>query len=362
MKILFLANDAHGLYNFRLELLQKLIKSNEVFIALPYDDIISEFQALGCRFFETPIDRRATNPITDLKLLLNYKSIIKKVKPDVVLTYTIKPNVYGGFICRILRIPYLTTITGLGSAIENEGFLKKIALLLYKISLKNSSCIFFQNEDNQKVFRDKKIMVGPNRLIPGSGVNLQHYQLLEYPTDETINFVCIGRLMREKGIEHYFDTAEYVRRNYPDTVFHLIGDYEEDYENRIKELKERDIIQFHGRQKDVRTFHRISNCTIHPSYLEGMSNVLLESAACGRPIIATNIGGCKEIVDDGVNGFLVEKKQSQDLINKVEQFLALSHEEKKQMGLSSRKKVENGFDRQIVINAYLDEIDKTQES
>jgi glycosyltransferase involved in cell wall biosynthesis len=358
MKILILANSDSGLYEFRRELLERLLKEHEVYISLPYGDMIPKMQAMGCVFIDTAVNRRGQNPITDLKLLMQYKKIIKTVEPDAVLTYTIKPNVYGGIACRMLRVPYLTNITGLGSAFEREGLLKEAALRLYKRALKKASCVFFQNEENREYFCRKKVVSGHHLLIPGSGVNLEHYGLLEYPAGDQVHFLFIGRLMKDKGIEHYLEAAEHIRGKYPFTAFHILGSCEQDYEGRLKECMDRGVVTYHGRQEDVRAFHKFSSCTIHPSYSEGMSNVMLESAACGRPVIASNISGCKEIIDEGVNGYLFEKKNSRDLIVKVERFLALEPEARRKMGLAGRKKVERCFNRQLVIDAYIKELRK----
>src|SRR5437868_10651112 len=190
-KILVMANNDGGLYKFRKELLEELVKSNKVYVSLPYGDFVPMLKEIGCTFIDTPINRRGTNPITDFKLLMKYKNIVKKIKPDVVLTYTIKPNVYGGLACRMSKVSYIANITGLGSAVENAGLLQKITLFLYKISLKKAKCIFFQNKENEEFFNKKRITCGNHRLIPGSGVNLKHYTLLKYPNDEKVNFLFI---------------------------------------------------------------------------------------------------------------------------------------------------------------------------
>lgn len=358
-KILILANNDVGLYKFRKELIEELLKEHEVFISLPDGEFVKELVVLGCEFINTEISRRGTNPITDFRLMLNYKRILKRIKPDVVLTYTIKPNIYGGMMCRLAKVPYIPNITGLGTAVENAGVLQSITVILYKIALKNASCVFFQNEKNAEFINEKRIIKGRQKVIPGSGVNLNHYELLEYPNDDEVSFLFISRIMKQKGIDQYLEAAEYVRRKYPFTQFHILGFCEEAYEEKLNEMHKKGTIQYHGMQNDIRSFHKRSNCTIHPTYYpEGMSNVLLESAACGRPIITTNRSGCKEIVDDGVNGYVVEQKNSQDLIKKIEGFIALRQAEKKQMGLAGRVKVEKEFDRQIVVDAYIEEIAK----
>jgi glycosyltransferase involved in cell wall biosynthesis len=359
MKILVLANFGMGLYNFRKELLVELIKQNhEVYISLPNDEYVPKLEDLGCKFIDTPVSRRGTNPFTDLKLLMNYTKIIKNVNPDAVLTYTIKPNVYGGLACRLSNVPFIANITGLGTAVENGGLLQKITLFLYKVSLKKAKCVFFQNEENKELLTKKEIVNGNHKILPGSGVNLSHYTLLDYPSDENINFLFISRVMKEKGIDQYLDAATYIKDKYPNTVFHIVGFCEDAYEDKLKEMQEKGIIKYHGKQSDVRVFHKISHCTIHPTYYpEGMSNVLLESAACGRPIITTNRSGCREIVDDFINGYVVEQENSKDLIEKIEMFLELSYEDKKRMGLYGREKVEQEFDRKIVIEAYLEKLE-----
>ncbi|PFW49657.1 glycosyltransferase family 4 protein [Priestia megaterium] len=356
-KILILANNDVGLYKFRKELIQELVKKYKVYISLPYGDYIPELKELGCNFIDTAISRRGTNPITDLKLLRNYRSILRDVKPDVVLTYTIKPNVYGGLACRMSGVPYIANITGLGTAVEKGGILQKITLTLYKVSLKEAKCVFFQNKENEE-FLNKRITISNHRLIPGSGVNLEYYSLLDYPKDEMVHFLFIARVMKEKGIDQYLEAAEYIKKKYPKTIFHILGFCEQNYEDKLKEMQDKGFIEYHGMQSDVREFHKISHCTIHPTYYpEGMSNVLLESAACGRPVITTNRSGCREIVEDEINGYIVEQQNSQELIRKIERFLNINYEGKKKMGLAGRDKVEEEFDRQIIIDAYLEEID-----
>ncbi|NUU75302.1 glycosyltransferase family 4 protein [Paenibacillus xylanilyticus] len=357
-RILILANSDVGLYKFRKELIEKLVMENELYVSLPYGEFTSKLKEMGCKFINTPISRRGTNPITDLKLLMDYIKIIKNIKPNAVLTYTIKPNVYGGLACRIKGIPLLANITGLGSALENGGLLQKVTLLLYRVSLKRASCVFFQNKEN-KEFLLKKITVSNYQLLPGSGVNIEDYLLLEYPPQDKINFLFIARIMKEKGIDQYLEAAEYIKEKYPNTTFHVLGPCEEAYESKLRMMQEKEMIHYHGMQSDVKKFLRFSHCTIHPTYYpEGMSNVLLESAACGRPIITTNRSGCREIVDDGVNGYIVEQKNSKDLIEKIERFLNLDYDSKRKMGLKGREKIEREFNRQIVVDAYSKTIEK----
>src|SRR5690625_3603931 len=357
-KILILTNSINGLYNFRRELVDRLIQDGfEVIISAPIDEKTDFFTKLGTKNIATPINSRGKNPLSDIKLLIKYIKILKAVKPNVVLSYTIKPNVYGGLACRLFNIPILANITGLGSAVEKKGLLQNITLFLYRVSLRKASCIFFQNEENQKFFTSKNIGTDTHKLIPGSGVNLEHFKVLDYPDEREVNFLFIARIIKEKGIDKYLEAAEYIRGKYPYTRFHIIVDSDEQYNNRLIGMQNKGIVTYHGRQNDVREFHKISHCTIHPTYYpEGMSNVLLESAASGRPIITTNRAGCREVVNDNVNGYIAEQKNSEDLIKKIEDFLRLDYKDKIQMGLEGRKKVEREFDRQIIVNAYMTEI------
>lgn len=360
MKVLVLSNFGMGLYKFRKELLQELIKQgHEVFVSLPNDEYIPLLKNLGCEYIESKVDRRGTNPLSDMKLLLSYIKIINKIKPNIVLTYTIKPNVYGGIACRITKTPYLPNITGLGTAVENEGLMQKITLNLYKIALKNAECIFFQNEPNRQFFIDRGIIKNKSKVIPGSGVNLEQHPYEEYPSDkENIRLLFIGRIMKAKGIDELLEAARQIKVSIKNVEFHLVGFCEEGYSEELRELNDSGIIHYHGQQDDVHKFIKDSHATILPSYHEGTSNVLLESASTGRPILASNVTGCKETFDDGVSGIGFEVKSVKALISAIQQFLALPHENKKQMGIAGRKKMEQEYDRKIVINAYLEQISR----
>jgi len=357
-KILILANNDIGLYNFRKELLETLVSLKyKVYISLPNGNKISELINLGCEFIETDVNRRGKNPLKDLKLLKKYKKIMSEIRPDCVLTYTIKPNVYGGMVAASLKIPYIANITGLGTALENPGPLQKITKLLYKKGLKKASCVFFQNAENKAFFEENKIGKFKKRLIPGSGVNLEKHSVCEYLNEDIIKFLFIGRIMKSKGIDELIEAIKKVKEKYNNATFDFLGGTEnEEYLKLMKSEQNNGILKYHGVVNNVHEWIAESHCTILPSYHEGTANVLLESAAAARPVITTNVAGCKEIVEDGVTGFLCEVRNSQDLAEKIEKFINLSYEEKKQMGLLGRKKVEKEYDRNIVINAYMEEI------
>lgn len=359
MKVMILANSSSGLYEFRRELLEELIKNKyKVFICLPDGDYIDEMKEMGCEFIRCDLlDRHGTNPIKELKLLSFYKNILKEKKPDIVFTYTIKPNVYGGLACGMLNIPYVANITGLGTAVENGGMMQVVTLTLYKFGLRKAQKVFFQNAENRDFMLSRKVVKGAYDLLPGSGVNLERYVAEAYPTTETIDFVFIGRVMKEKGVDQYFEAAEYIREKYPQTRFHVCGTFEQDYRERLSDLHDRGIVNYHGKVKDMKSIYKMVSCTVHPTYYpEGLSNVLLESSASARPIITTNRAGCREVIDDGVNGYICKAKDSSDLILQIEKFLSLSLEQRREMGLAGRLKVEKEFNRKIVVNKYLQEV------
>lgn len=358
MKILILTNNIDGLYRFRMEVVKAMRdKGHDVAISGPFDDMNKYFEEIGCILINTVFNRKGTNPIKDIGLILLYRKLILQNKPDAVLSYTIKPNLYGGMACQICGIPQIVNITGLGSAVENPGWLQKLTIVLYKVGLRKAKTVFFQNKANME-FCEKKGMVKSNKvLIPGSGVNLQYHTLQEYPADGCIKFIFISRLLKEKGIEEYFEAATRIKRLYPNTEFHILGACEEAYDEKLSNLQKKGIVVYHGEQPDVRKYIGETHCTIHPSYYpEGMSNVLLESCAAGRAIITTNRPGCGEIIDDGKNGFVVNEKDTDSLVAAIEKFIHLPYKQKIEMGMNARKKVEKEFDRQIVVDAYLKEI------
>jgi galacturonosyltransferase len=360
MRILLLTNSLLGLHTIRMEVIKAIKdKGHDVIISGPSHEIQRVFEDSGCKMVDTKLDRKSMNPLKDIELILHYRKLIRKTNPDVVLTYTIKPNLYGGMACQMCHVPQIANVTGLGSAVENPGWLQRLTILLYKIGLRNAHTIFFQNKANMEFCQKHKMVKGNLKLLPGSGVNLQYHAFQSYPAeDEPIRFIFVSRLLREKGIEEYLTAAKEVRCKHPNVEFHILGTCEEDYKGILDELQKDGTVIYHGRQSDVRPFIGKAWCMVHPSfYPEGMSNVLLESCAAGRPVITTDRPGCGEIVEVGVNGFLVKQRDGLDVAKKVEQFMALPYEKKLEMGQAARRKVEQEFDRQIVVNAYLKEID-----
>ena len=358
-RVLVLTNSIGGLYSFRKEVIKAIVDAGyELFVSEPddNDERVKYFEGIGCHNIRIDFNRRGMNPLADLKLMLKYRKLIKKLRPKAVLTYTIKPNVYGGIACRLTSTPQIANMTGLGDAVENGGWLQKLTVLLYRMGIKKAKRVFFQNRANREFCLDLGIANKSSILLPGSGVNLQYHTYQEYPEDGTVIFLFIARLLKDKGTDEYFEMAEAIKEKYPQTVFQILGSVEGNYQKRLETLASKGIIVHLGTTSDVRPFLAKAHCTIMPSYHEGMSNVNLESAANGRPVITTNVPGCRETVDDGKTGFLVEPRSTHSLIRCVERFLGLPYEQKVLMGKDGRSKMEREFDRQIVVKEYLNAI------
>lgn len=350
-KILILANSSSGLYDFRKELIMALEKSGKVVASVPDGDKIQNLHKIGCKIITTPIDRRGVNPVTDIKLFRNYIRILKHEKPTLVITYTIKPNVYGGFACRIMKIPYAANITGLGTAFQKTGLLQNIVTLLYKIGLKRATTVFFENMENREIFLEHKIVSEKQTcLLNGAGVNLEYFSMIEYPQDENITrFLFIGRVMREKGIEELLGAMQRLVADGEQCVLDILGDYEENYADKIKNFEAEGWLHYYGYQADVRPFIANAHCFVLPSWHEGMANTNLECAAMGRPVITSNIYGCKEAVIQDVSGILCEKQDAESLYQAMKRFLQMSREERRNMGANGRKHMEIVFDKEKVV-------------
>lgn len=362
-KILILGNSHLVVFKFRRELVEKLIAEGyDVWVCFqngPFGEGQKAADHYGCHFIENHIDRRGTNPFKDVQLIIEYFSIMKQVKPDVVLAYTVKPDVYGGIVCRMLKIPFVPNITGLGKGLAEGGLTQKLTGLLYKWAVKKAKCVFFQNDSDKIFFDKKKITYKKGIILPGSGVNIHRFEPIPYPQEDTsVKFIFIARVMKAKGIEQFFDAAHEIRKKYPGTEFHVCGYCEEDYKEILDQKAATGEIIYHGLVEDVKEYEAYCHCVVLPSFHpEGISNVLLEGAACARPLITTDRPGCRETVTDGVTGYLVKERDSVDLIEKMEKFIGLSNIERRDMGLRGRDRIEREFDRNIVVDAYLREIE-----
>lgn len=353
-KLLILANSDSAIFKFRTELIESLSNDFKIGIGIPFGQYMKEIANEKYEFYNVPVNRHGLNPIEDIKLIFSYHKLIKKFKPDVVLQYTIKPNLYGSIVCGWNKIPCICNITGLGSAVETPGALQKMLIIMYKFAMLKVHTIFFQNEHGREFFIKNHIgKISQYFQLPGSGVNLSRFKPLDYPDVTIQKFLFVARVIKEKGIEEFLYTAEEFKKLGLKAEFHICGACEEAYQDILKKKNDEGIIVYHGLVKDMRKMYEDATCITLPSYYpEGQSNVLLEGAASCRPLITTDHPGCREAVNDGETGFLVRKKDTKDLFDKCLAMYNKSVEERKTMGLAGRKKIEEEFDRNIVINAY----------
>lgn len=358
MKFLVITNHSYMLYQFRTELLLKLKEYGEVVISMPFKGHHDDFVSMGFKCIDTKLDRRGVNPVEDLGLYRFYKKLMKEEKPDIVITYSIKPNVYAGFLCRKMKIPYFVNVQGLGTAFQSQP-MALIATQMYKTGLKKARAVFFENQFNADEFVNRHIIPREKEVVlNGAGVNLELYQFKPYPSEENgIHILYLGRIMKEKGIEETFAAMERLKPKYGDkVVFDVVGFFEDEYKERVEQLQKDGIIVFHGFQPNPRPYYASAHAVVQASYHEGMNNVLLEGAATGRALITTDIPGCREAVEEGVNGFLCKKQDVDTLADCIEQFLNLTTERRKGMGEAARKKMENEFDKKMIVRQTVEVI------
>lgn len=359
MRVVIITNFGQGLYNFRKELLEKFIELHyHVDILMPKDYYTEKIEKLGCSVSPISIDRRGMNPIKDFHTMIEIYHLTKKLSPDIVLTYTIKPNIYGGIISRILKLKYIVNITGLGSSFQRKGIFNQLIQKLYGLSVKKADWVFIQNNEIQGILKEKKLINENNSVIPGSGVCLQSFPFMKLNHDSTFHFLFLGRLMREKGIYEFLEAAKVIVSKFPNVYFDIVGMKDDDIQ---MESYLNEYIVYHGKTDDSKKYYEKCTCLIQPSYHEGMSNVVLEACSCGRPCLVSNIPGCKEIVEDGVNGFLFEPHCAEGIVSSIEKIMALDQQELLKMSFAARKCVETKFNRSIVIDAYIQKMKELEE-
>ena len=352
-KILIITNHSYMLYRFRLELIQKLSEEHEVILSMPFVGHEDDFQKLGFQCIETKLERRGMNPLKDLSLIKEYRRQLKEIQPDLVITFSIKPNIYAGWLCGRERIPYAAVVQGLGSAFDRP-FLSRLVSLLYRSALMKAMAVFFENETDAQFFVEKNLVsFAKIKVLPGAGVNLKTYEYKKYPKNEVFRFAYIGRIMKEKGISELFEACEKLREKGYHFILDLVGFYEDELKDIYKKEVDRQVIKGyaddHGFKEDPRPYYEMADCIVMPSYHEGMSNVLLEAAAMGRPVITTDIPGCREAVDDKESGLLVKPRDTASLTEAMETMLKKTRKERESMGKAGRRKMEETFDKDKVV-------------
>lgn len=363
MKIVISSNTSWSIYNFRLNLIRALREEGfEVIIVAPYDKYTDALKK-KFEYHDIFMNNKGTNPIEDFQTFFQYYKLYKKIKPSLALHYTIKPNIYGTLANSLLGIKTINNISGLGTLFIKQGFSTTIAKFLYKISLSRSSKVFFQNKDDYHLFINEKLVhIDKCGVLPGSGVDVKKFYPIQVTKkDNYFKFLLIARMLWDKGVGEYVEAAKIIKNKYKNVQFLLLGPIGVNNltaipKKQIEKWEEEQIINYLGETQHVKEQIAQVDCVVLPSYREGTSRTLLEAASMAKPIVTTNVPGCKEVVDDGVNGFLCRLKDSKDLSEKMEKILNLSEKERVKMGKRSREKIIKEFDEKIVIDKYIQTI------
>ncbi|MEA2018464.1 MAG: glycosyltransferase family 4 protein [Campylobacterota bacterium] len=368
-KIAIVLNSAWQAYNFRLNLARSFKQNGyEVVLIAPYDEKYSELIKKEFEFYDVNIDAKGINPISDLKTMIALYRLYKTLNLDIVLNFTIKPNIYSSIVSGVLGIKSISNITGLGTIFIKQSIVTKIAKLLYKTALGFNSKVFFQNNDDKNLFVENKLVSKEKTdLLPGSGVDLDKFISIKKEDDGVFRFLLIARLLKDKGILEYIEAAKIIENlelkidNYSDVEFQILGavgvaNKTAISKDELQQWVDDDLVNYLGTTDNVQEVIAQSDCVVLPSYREGTPRSLLEACAMEKPIIATDVVGCKEVVDDGINGYLCEVRNAQDLADKMETMISLSEEEREVMGKAGREKIVKEFDEKIVIDKYLESI------
>lgn len=363
MKIAIVLNTSWNIYNFRKGLVQSLISSGyEVVAIAPEDNYTQSLLDMGCQYEPIKLENKGSNPLKDLQYTRNLYKIYKRIKPDVVLQFTIKPNIYGTLAAKMLKIPIVNNVCGLGTVFLRDGLSSRIAKSLYKLSFKFPDKVFFQNEDDRSLFLDKKLIKKKiTDLVPGSGIPLDRFEPRPFYRNKTFNFLMISRLLYDKGIVEYVSAAKILKAKGILATFQVLGKIDESHKLGVSKEEvgmwvKDSLIDYLGTTDSVADVIAKADAVVLPSYREGTPRALLEAASMAKPLIATDIAGCRQTIDNGQNGFLCELKSANDLADKMQKMTLLSDKELKSMGQKSREKVESEFDENIVIKKYLSTI------
>ena len=364
MNIIIAANTSWYIYNFRSCLISALIeKGYRVTVLAPRDDYVMRLQVLGAKHLNLELDNTGTNPLRELATLTRLAALLRGNRPTLILTYTPKVNIYVSLTARLLSIPVVADVSGLGSGFIAGGFLKVIILGLYRLALGHPHKVFFENQDDREEFIQAKLVaLEKTAVLPGAGVDLGRFTPVQGATKNIFVFLVAARLLWDKGVGEYVEAARQVKSRYPKVEFRLLGFL--DVQNpsavsraEVKHWESEGVITYLGATDDVRPYYAEADCVVLPSYREGMPRTLLEASSMAIPIITTDAVGCRDAVEDGMTGFLCKPKNAPDLAEKMEKMILLTPEQRTEMGMAGRAKMEAEFDERIVIDRYLEVIE-----
>ncbi len=365
VRLIIALNSAWNLVNFRSGLIKALVaKGYEVVAVAPHDKYASQLQMLGCRFIPLDMDNKGTHPGRDLLLLIRFFILVRRLKPNVFLAYTVKPNIYGSFAAHLLRVPVINNIAGLGTVFIKGGWLNRLVRSLYRVTLSRSNKVFFQNADDQQLFVSGGLVSqAVADQLPGSGIDLVKFQPTALPFRPIVRFLLIARMLWDKGVGEYVEAARLLKQRGVAADCCLLGFLEVQNPAAISRAQMDDwvaegVVRYLGVSDNVREEIAQADCVVLPSYYrEGTPRTLLEAAAMARPIVTTDSVGCRDVVEDGVNGYLCKPRDASDLAVKMERIARMSPREREVMGSFGRVKIEREFDEQIVIDKYLSAIE-----
>ncbi len=360
MKIVLTVNAAWNIWNFRLPLVNALLaEGHEVIVLAPEDDAAPKLQALGCQIVHLDMDVKGLNPLQDSLLWVRFMGLFRQIRPDAILSFTIKNNLYGALAAKALGIPFVPNVTGLGTAFLSGRMLERVATVLYRLAFRRLPTVFFQNEDDRTLFVSRELVKDRQaRLLPGSGIDLGRFAAVPYPENsEGTVFLLVARLLRDKGIAEYVEAARQVKASHPQTRFQILGALASQNRSAIDPdtvhgWVEEGAIEYLGTVDDVQPVIAAAHCVVLPSYREGAPRTLIEAAALGRSLIATDVPGCRAVVDHDTSGFLCKVRSGDSLAEACKKFLSLDDDARAEMGRAARRKMEREFDHEIVVSAY----------
>lgn len=366
MKLIMVANTSWSVFNFRHSLIKELLNCGvELYVIAPEDKFSAKLTEMGCQVLDLPMQAKGVNPIADLALMLRLLRNYREIKPDFIIHYTIKPNIYGSLAAKLADIPSLAITTGLGYTFVNQNVVSKVARQLYKFAFRYPKEVWFLNEDDRRAFLEHHL-IEPDKavLLHGEGVNLNHFVPTDKPQpDENIRFLLIARMLRDKGVCEFVEAARQIRQRYPNAIFQLLGDCGVPNPSvigreEIAQWEREGVVEYLGTTDDVRPIIAQADCLVLPSYREGIPRTMIESAAMAKPLIVSDAPGCRDVVLDGQTGYLCEVKNAKSLAQRCEQFLTLSDSEKQAMGKAGRSFMEAKFDEKWVIKQYFSTLKK----
>ena len=365
LNILIVSNTSWYLYNFRLGLISSLLeRGNQVFTLAPEDEFSHKLEKSGCHHIHLEMDNKGLNPINDVMMKRRLSNIYGRMNPDLILHYTIKPVIYGSMAAAKLGIPFINNITGLGTAFIKRNWVTWLVKRLYRLSQKNANHVFFQNADDKELFSRERLIPEDmaKEVVPGTGIDTDHFNVSPYPKNKLVTFLLIARMLKDKGVREFVEAAREIKLEFSNVNFQLLGflgvsNRTAISHQQIQVWEVQGIIEYLGETDDVRPYIADADCVVLPSYREGLPRTLLEAASMGRPIIATDVTGCREVVEHGVNGYLCKEKDANDLAEKMRDVIKLSCHDRKKMGLKGRKKMEDNFNEKIIVEKIVNRIE-----